>query len=328
LLIAESVQAQKTDVVTLTNGDRITGEITKLEAGLLEFKTDTMGTVSIEWRFIDNIESDKSQMIEMLDGTRLLGQLQKPNVGHDVLVRSETGNIEVPPEEVVSVWPVKATFKDRMDIDLSMGLDYSKSTSIGGLNAAVDFRLRGEDRLTEAMLRSNLIRQTGTDDLSRYQLDGFHEYLLPNQRFRNWFAGIESNDALGVDLRLSIGAGFGKYLIKSNSEWFTIQGGLAMTQENPEKSDSETNVEAVANVRYRYFRFADPERSLDTSLSVFPSLTDGGRVRADFQTTFKLELIQDMFWAMEFYANYDNEPQSLDSEEFDYGIVTSVGWSY
>jgi hypothetical protein len=178
------------------------------------------------------------------------------------------------------------------------------------------------------MLRSNLIRQAGTDDLSRYQLDGSHEYLLPKRRFRNWFAGIESNDALGVDLRLSVGAGFGKYLIKSNSKWFTIQGGLAMTQENSEKSDSETSVEAVAKVRYRYFRFADPERSLDTSFSVFPSLTDGGRVRADFQTTFKLELIQDMFWAMEFYANYDNEPQSLDSEEFDYGIVTSVGWSY
>ncbi|MFT5141071.1 MAG: hypothetical protein ACI9CB_002742, partial [Rhodothermales bacterium] len=42
----------------------------------------------------------------------------------------------------------------------------------------------------------------------------FHEYLLGNQRFRNWFGKIESNDATGVDLRTSGGGAFGKYLKK------------------------------------------------------------------------------------------------------------------
>ena len=52
LLHAGGVFAQKTDIVILENGDRITGEIKRLEAGLLNFSTDTMGTVNIEWRFI------------------------------------------------------------------------------------------------------------------------------------------------------------------------------------------------------------------------------------------------------------------------------------
>ena len=42
----------RTDVVTLLNGDRITGEIVELNRGRLELKTDDAGTIEIEW---DNI---------------------------------------------------------------------------------------------------------------------------------------------------------------------------------------------------------------------------------------------------------------------------------
>ena len=39
----------RTDVVTLANGDRITGEVVRLERGRLEFKTDDAGTLYLEW---------------------------------------------------------------------------------------------------------------------------------------------------------------------------------------------------------------------------------------------------------------------------------------
>jgi hypothetical protein len=40
------VSADKTDIVVLKNGDRITGEVKSLQARLLEFHTDAMGTVA------------------------------------------------------------------------------------------------------------------------------------------------------------------------------------------------------------------------------------------------------------------------------------------
>jgi len=49
--------AQKTDVVTLQNGDRITGEIKRLDRGRLEYSTDDMGTLNIEWEEIDVLTS-------------------------------------------------------------------------------------------------------------------------------------------------------------------------------------------------------------------------------------------------------------------------------
>ena len=98
----------------------------------------------------------------------------------------------------------------------------------------------------------------------------------------------------------------------------------------PDQGDSEANLEAVGNLRWRYFRFADPERSLDSNFSVFPSVTDWGRYRVNLRTTFKLELVKDLFWALELWGNYDNEPISTEAgaEKLDYGITTSIGWSY
>ncbi len=43
LSVTASAHAQRrTDVVTLANGDRITGEVGRLERGRLEFKTDVL----------------------------------------------------------------------------------------------------------------------------------------------------------------------------------------------------------------------------------------------------------------------------------------------
>lgn len=318
----------KTDVVILENGDRITGEIKNLEAGLLELKTDTMGTVHIEWRFISELISDKTLSVEDTKGNRWLGSLQKPEVGDHIVVNNAMGAIDLQPSEVVAVWPVAATFLDKMDLDFSLGFDYSKATDITNFNLAVDFMHRSDERITEATLRSNITRQTAGDDQNRQDLNFTQQYLRENQRFRTWIVGMESNEALGVDFRLYGGGALGKYFTKTNNEVFFISGGLLATEENPTDGDAETNLEAIGSVRYRYFKYATPERDFDTAFSVFPSLTDFGRVRATLRSTFKLEFFKDLFWGMEVYATYDNKPLTEGVEEIDYGIISSVGWSF
>lgn len=318
----------KTDVVILENGDRVTGEIKNLEAGLLELKTDTMGTVHIEWRFISELISDKTLSVEDSKGNRWLGSLQKPEEGDHIVVNNFMGPIDLQPSEVVAVWPVAATFLDKMDLKVSLGFDYSQSTDITKFNLGVDFSHRSNERITDASLRSDITRQTSGDDQSRQELDFSQQYLRDNQKFRTWMVGLESNEALGVDLRLYGGGALGKYFAKTNNKLFYISGGLLVTQENPQSASAETNLEAIGSVRYRYFRYAKPERNFDTTFSIFPSLTDFGRVRASMRSTFRLEFFSDLFWAMEIYATHDSQPLSEDVDKTDYGVITSVGWSY
>jgi hypothetical protein len=68
LLAAAPALAAKTDIVTLVNGDRLTGEVVRLQRGLLEFKTDTMGTVQIEWGQIATLQSTLLFEVERASG--------------------------------------------------------------------------------------------------------------------------------------------------------------------------------------------------------------------------------------------------------------------
>lgn len=328
LFLAPAALAQKTDIVILTNGDRVTGEIKKLEAGLLQYKTDTMGTVQIEWRFIEQIITDKQQLIETVDGTRWLGKLQKPEEGDNVELITVRGPVEIEPQDVVSAWPVQATFWDKVDLNVSLGYDYAKSTGITNFSASADFLYRTDQRLIDSSARTNITRQDGADDQNRQEVRFNYQRLLENQRFRSLLAGYEVNEAIGLDRRIYGGAAFGKYLRKTNRIWFTVGGGLIGSLEDTVEGEAVESLEGVVSSRFRYFSYATPERVLDVSASVFPSLTESGRWRGDLRTTFRLELVTDLFWQMEFYGTYDSKPIDEGAEKSDYGVNTGLGYSF
>ncbi len=327
-LASPAAWAQKTDIVILTNGDKITGEIKKLEAGLLQYSTDTMGTVQIEWRFIRQIITDKQQVIETVEGTRWLGKLQKPDEGDDVELVTVSGPIRLQPQDVVSAWPVQATFWDKVDLSVSLGYDYAKSTGITNLSAAADFLYRTEERIFDSSFRSDITRQNQGEDQNRQEFRFNYQRLMQDQRYRAWLAGYESNDALGLNQRIYGGAAFGKYLRKTNRIWFSTAAGLIATQERAIGDEKIESLEGILGARFRYFKYATPERNFDTTVSVYPSLTESGRWRGEVRSTFKLELIADLFWSMEFYATYDSDPVQENAETSDYGITTGFGWTF
>src|SRR5262245_7213027 len=65
----------RTDVVTLANGDRITGEVVRLDRGRLEFKTDDAGTLYLEWDKLASVVTLRLVEVVTMDGRRYLGTL-------------------------------------------------------------------------------------------------------------------------------------------------------------------------------------------------------------------------------------------------------------
>jgi len=71
VLLPCTVSAQgRTDVVTLANGDRITGEVIRLERGRLEFKTDDAGTLYLEWDKLTSLVANRLVEVVTSDGRR------------------------------------------------------------------------------------------------------------------------------------------------------------------------------------------------------------------------------------------------------------------
>jgi len=125
-----------------------------------------------------------------------------------------------------------------------------------------------------------------------------------------------------------VGIGYGWIPVRSNRTWLSVMAGLDVNHEIPTEGSEESNLEGVVGVSYEYFKFAVPKKSLRSNLTLFPSITGGGRVRAEFNTNFDIELIQDFFWDMEFYTSYDSKPISRDAETIDYGVNSSLAYKF
>jgi hypothetical protein len=60
---------------------------------------------------------------------------------------------------------------------------------------------------------------------------------------------------------------------------------------------------------------------------VYPTVSDAGRVRIDFDVDAKWELVKDLFWSTGYFHNFDSEPINETSQN-DFGFTTTVGWSF
>ncbi len=328
LLASQVVLAEKTDVVYLKNGDRVTGEVKSLFRGKLEFATDNMGTVFIEWHDIREIVSTTGQAVELTNGQRFYGPLMKPDNNDMLVVRTGDGPVGVNTLDVIGMYPVEANFWDRFDISANLGFSWDKGSNVGKYNLGIDSAFRRTQSITRANFSMEITTQDQVDSTARNVLNANHAIFMPNKKFRIYFGNLEQNDELGIDLRALVGAGYGWVPIRSQKNWFSLSAGLDVNREIPDVGQSETNLEAAAMMVYEYYTYSSPERSFKADFTIFPSITDFGRWRATFDTSYSFELINDLYWKLNFYANYDSAPISTEGASSDYGVTSSIGYKF
>jgi hypothetical protein len=336
VFFATPIQAEYTDIIILENGDRITGEVKGLISGQLELKTEYMGTVFIDWENIRDLVSNTGQHIELSDGEKIFGTLDKPRPDNPdaaelIIVHTDDGREQVNSADVVRMYPIGADFWDRMDLNFSLGFNFDKNSSVGKYNLGIDGIYRDPEFVTLGKFSSELTTQNDATNTKRNVLNLEHMSYLEGKRYRSYFGSMEQNDQLGVDLRTLFGMGYGWVPISTGRDWFTWGVGLAGNVEKPfDGSESDANLEAVGTVRYQYYKHSIPERTLDLFFQVYPSITQWGRVRANFTADAKWEIVRDFFIGMELYTSFDGEPAAEDfnGSEIDYGIRTTVGLKF
>lgn len=322
--------AAKTDIVYLKNGDRVTGEVKSLDRAKLQFKTDHMGTINIEWSDIQQIVSNTGQTVELANGQRFYGSLAKPQSEEMVIVNTEQGPVTVSSSDVVSMYPVETGFWDRFDISADLGFSWDKGSDVGKYTVGVETELRDPRFITRASFNSEITTQSESDDTTRASLSASHYMFRRNKRYFVFWGDVENNDSLGIDLRTVLGGGYGFLPIRNQHNFLGLGAGLNVNREIPTEGEEQTSLEAAGILRYSYFKYSDPERSFNTDFSVFPSLTEWGRWRATLNTDFRLEFISDMFWKLTLYASYDSDPvtEDLAASQSDYGITSSLAYKF
>lgn len=317
------------DVVVFKNGDRLSGEVKSLGRGRLTFKTDATGTIKVEWDEVAFLQVDQHVQVEVQSGARYFGRISKQETEAQIRVETAAGPVDLENITVVSMDPIdQSGFKD-VDLNVALGYNYTKASNVSQFNVSADAKYRSRFRILSAKY-SSVISDSSNNDLSERQTLAFNYTRLRSNRWLN-DGGIsfDRNDELGLNLRTSLSAGIGRILSQSNSSELVIKGGLQATREDSaETTGNVDSLESYGELRWEWFRYDSPELDWSTSLELIPSLTESGRVRGEFDTTLKWEIFSDLFWQVQYYNSYDNQPQSDAGANTDYGVITSISYDF
>jgi len=328
LLAAAPLLGQKTDVIVLQNGDRITGEIKSYDQGRLTVDTAHSSWIKIKWSLVASITSDKVFDVETIDGVHHFGSLAPSDpVGQLTIVEAEQP-LTVPFFQVFDITPVYQAFWKRWEGSLDLGFNYTQSSNLTQFNLDFDGTYRMKDWQLATTLSAFFSRQNGVTGAERGSLGILYYRFLPNRWLLQTGIGLDRNIQLGLKIREFFGIGAGRYVIQTNQTQLQPYLGVTANHEVPVDGEDINSAEGVVGCRYTYFMYDFPKLTVSADAQVFPSFTVSGRVRVEAQASVKREIISDFYLAISIFDSFDSKDPSTDSQKNDWGPTISVGWQF
>jgi len=318
----------KTDSVTLYNGDRLTGEVTSLRDGLLYVGTDAMGTVRIEWKDVASLSSDYYYEVRLEDGRRVFGRLAATALPGTVSFLDPSGGQTLDNLDIIELRPIEERVSERLDIYLSANYSFTKASDVqqSELHADIDYDDENAATSLDGRLTLSATEQAST---SSSRLSFSRKAWTDNSHsFRQFSLGHESNDELGLESRYTLGGGIGRFFAEKYGRRIAAGIGVQALQEMSMDGNRLSSLEAVVSATLARWRFESPELDLSLETSLYPSLTESGRLRADTNARLRWELASDLFWNLNAWSTFDNSAVDEQGGEFDWGVTTGLGWSF
>lgn len=321
--------AAGSDVVEFINGDRLTGEAKSLDRGRLQFDTDATGVISIEWKQVAYLTVDGKIQVETQDGERFYGPLRRGDEAYEIVIETEVGTNRVQNDRVVAINQIDAGGWSHVDVRVSVGFTYANASNVSQFNVGLDSAHRTRQRILSGSFSSFISNSSGTESSQRQNLNGNYTRLRANRWLNEGGLSFDRNDELGLNLRTSLSAGLGRFLVHSNNSRLALRGGLKATREDRVDQPGDLDsLESYGLVSWEWFRFDSPKLDWSASFEVIPSLTESGRVRGEVDITLSWEIFGDLFWRLDFYDSYDTRPQPDTASKNDYGITTSLAFDF
>ena len=358
----------QTDLITVTNGDQITGAVNSMSAGKLSVSTSYAGTVNIKWREIKQIESRYLYEIRVDDGERIYGRFITNTTENQLTLRVSGKDRQVDIDDIVEVRSIEEELADKLDLQLSSTLTADPDNQTLVLYAAGTYDVRGgrtnftarvDDTRTTPKEGDPTSSNASTLQISRE----FWRERGTAQSFRVLNLRYDTNDELNIDHRGSLGFGLGRYLINDLGHELAVSAGVQGTQEwrgscddqvtpkigqtnaiamaqPDDDTDGEeetrksldrcTDAELFFNVKWHLYSFQKRDMDIYVTGNTYPSLSDWGRVRGDLNLIINWELFNNFYWTVNARTEIDNAGDREDDTygNSDYTLTTGISWKY
>ncbi len=326
LFLPNLVSAQS-DSLVLSNGNTMVGELKEMKQNSATLSTDySDDDFKIKWDKIKQLKTTTKFVVTLQSGERFNGFLSGNSDRLEIL--NENGTLAATSmSKIVYLKQIKPEFWRNINASLSVGYNFTKANTLSQYSVRSHLQYRGKRWSGSSRYNHIISSQDNVPSTERLDANMVYNYFLK----RKWFLVGEvnwlSNTAQNINLRTLGKAGFGRYLIQTNALYWGLQTGITLNYEsfsNQGLDLQKESAEAFLGTEANLYNIGD--LNLLSRIVVYPSLTESGRWRTDFNFDLKYDLPLDFFINFGVSLNYDNQPV-LEGKETDYVLQTTVGWS-
>ena len=326
----------KTDVLVMSNGDRLHCEIKSLDAGVLYVGFDYIkGTTQVDWSKVRYVESKQLFLVKTQDGSSYTGTLSTAEAEGARPVRiqvvDDSGQkVVVEQQQVVDMYQTSERFWQRFNGDINSGLTYSKSNNTKEYTFSAEVAYPRERWTAGATVESTL---TGNKGVATSTYNDGYVYYRHLLRWNNWFytgvANFLRSSEQGIKLQSNFGGGIGRYLKNTNRATILVFGGLALQKTRYDQSAGEqanqNTVAGLVGANVELFKF--DKTNLTLQALVFPAISQPGRVYTNINAAYYLKFYKNLTWNLSFYGSWDTQPPANFSGS-NYGMSSGLGWTF
>ncbi len=328
LFFSQNVLSQ-TDSLIFKSGKYIIGEVKSMNKNVLVVETDYSDKdFAIEWDAITEIYTNTYFLITLTDGSRYNGIIKSTEPGKITIITGDGQEVKAAHNDIVFLDDKDRGFWSQLYFSIDIGLDLTKANNLAQFTTRSTLGYVAERWSLDGYFNTLTSTQDEVDDIKRTDGGVGYKFFLP----RDWYPLISfdflSNTEQKLDLRTIWKLGMGKYVLHTNSAYWGFSLGA---NNNNEKFTDETpdrnSWEGFLGTELNMFNIGD--LNLSTKLIAYPSFTESGRWRTDFNFDVKYEMPfdDDFYIKLGTTLNYDNRPVE-GASEVDYVFHTGVGWQW
>ena len=332
------------DVVTLKNGDRITGTLVTVKGGNLELKSDVLGDLTIPLAQIATFSSDKPAVVMVKGQKPVQGQLQLASSGdwqvtangQAQTVKAAAADLIMPQDAYQKL--VEHTAKPWQDWNGTASLGYSIqrgdqqtntfSTSVAAVRerpATPTFEPHWRTNFGLTTLLAHAAQNGSSVTSNTISTNLRQDYLFAADNFVFGFAQLDHVGAQGLYLRQTYGGGYGHDLINNSRTLFSLLGGITFVHEKFFTGAYDQSADVLLGEKLG-IQLTKRVR-LDHDLNFYPNLSDTGEYRFDTATTLSAKLSNKFSLNTGVIDLYLSNP-ALGSHKNNVAFTTGLGYTF
>jgi len=200
--------------------------------------------------------------VTLKDGERAAGTIEKvsaeDSTGTDFKVHTNSKEVRAAATDVVNIESQKASFWRPLTGALDFGNDFTSGNSQTSLSSDAKANYLSTKWMAGITFTSSLSGQSQGSKTKLLELQTLDGIFLSHNSYLLGLADFLHSSQQDLNLRATLGGGYGRYLLRNNHNVLGWLAGTVYTHENFESGSGQPanqNIEGLLGIQYQLFRF-------------------------------------------------------------------------